>query len=269
MRPCVLNEAKKPMATVTSADGTTLVYDRIGAGPAVILVDAAGGFRAFGPMPGLAALLAANFTVITYDRRGRGESTDTQPYAVEREVEDIAALIDAVGSEVCLHGFSSGAILCLQAAAHGLPVKKLSLLEPPLETDDPNPPESPLAGEIAGLIAQGRRDDALAAFNRGIGVPDEMVANFRQSPQWATMTSVAHTLVYDLTVTPSLKAAQLASITTPTLVLDSTGSGERLRHWAEGVANHLPNATYRSLQGGWHGVPLEDLAAAMTEFFQS
>ncbi|GAA0442375.1 hypothetical protein Acor_05320 [Acrocarpospora corrugata] len=110
------------MATVRSKDGTTIGYDQVGHGPALVLVDAAGGYRGFGPMGALAEMLAPSFTVITYDRRGRGESTDTLPYAVEREVEDLAAVIDAAGGSAFVEGFSSGAVLGLYAAGQGVPI---------------------------------------------------------------------------------------------------------------------------------------------------
>src|SRR5579885_3392255 len=128
------------MPTVTSRDGTTIAYEQSGAGPALILVDGAMCYRAFGPMRGLAALLAPHFTVFAYDRRGRGESGDTAPYAVEREVEDIAALIAKAGGQAYVYGHSSGAVLSLDAVAHGLPITKLALYEPPFIVDDSRPP---------------------------------------------------------------------------------------------------------------------------------
>src|SRR5918996_3561530 len=126
-------------STVRSEDGTSIAYERIGTGPPLVIVDAALGFRGFGPMGELAGLLAGDFMVVTYDRRGRGESTDTPPYAVEREVEDLAALIAAAGGSAFVYGFSSGAVLGLHAAARGLPITKLALLEPPLGVDDRPP----------------------------------------------------------------------------------------------------------------------------------
>jgi pimeloyl-ACP methyl ester carboxylesterase len=132
--------------TVRSADGTSIAFSQVGTGPALVLVDAAAGFRGFGPMGPLAVELAPEFTVFTYDRRGRGESTDTPPYAVEREVEDLQALIEAAGGSACVYGFSSGAVLALRAAADGLPIEKLALMEPPLELDEKAPPEQDLGG---------------------------------------------------------------------------------------------------------------------------
>ena len=124
------------MKKVISKDGTAIAYDKAGNGPLVILVDGALCSRAFGPMPKLAKLLTNDFTVITYDRRGRNESTDTKPYAVEREIEDIGALINDNGGPAFVVGFSSGAALALAAAAHGLNISKLALYEPPFMVDD-------------------------------------------------------------------------------------------------------------------------------------
>jgi pimeloyl-ACP methyl ester carboxylesterase len=253
------------MSTVTSSDGTSIAYQRDGAGPALILVDAACGFRGFGPMGRLARLLAADFTVYTYDRRGRGDSTDTPPYSVDREIDDLRAVVDAAGGSAFGYGFSSGAVLVMLAAARGLPITKLGLMEPPLALDDQPPAESDLRAELAELIAAGRRGDAVEHFHRSIGVPAELVAGLRQSPGWPALESVAPTLVYDTTIASSVPV--LSAIVAPTLVIDSEGSDGRLRAWARGVADHLPNARHRSMKGEWHGVPDEDLARALTEFF--
>jgi pimeloyl-ACP methyl ester carboxylesterase len=252
---------------VRSADGTSIAFSQIGTGPALILVDAAAGFRGFGPMGPLAAALAPEFTVLTYDRRGRGESTDTPPYAVEREVDDLQALIEAAGGSASVYGFSSGAVLALHAAAHGLAIDKLALMEPPLELDEQAPPDTDLGAEVAELVAQGRRGDAVEHFNRSIGVPDEMIAGLRQAPFWPALEALAHTLVYDIAITTSLPAARLPAITTPALVLASESSDERLLGWARGVADALPNGSLRTLQGEWHGVSVDDLAPVLTGFF--
>jgi pimeloyl-ACP methyl ester carboxylesterase len=254
---------------VTSRDGTSIAVEREGDGPALVLVDAAGSFRGFGPTAALAGALAPGFTVVTYDRRGRGESTDAVPYAVEKEVEDLRAVIDSAGGSAFVYGFSSGAVLALHAAAAGLPITKLALLEPPLPLDDEPPaePEPDLRAEVAELVAAGRRGDAVEHFNTGIGVPPEIVAGMREAPYWPALEALAHTLLYDMTITSSLPADVVETITTPTLVLDSDGSDERLRAWARGVAAALPAGQHRSLPGEWHGPATEDLARALTEFF--
>jgi pimeloyl-ACP methyl ester carboxylesterase len=255
------------MSRVSSKDGTAIAFTKSGKGPALILVDAAGGYRGFGPMEPLAALLAPKFTVFTYDRRGRGESTDTLPYAVDREVDDLQALIDVAGGSAFLYGFSSGAVLILHAAARGLAVRKLALLEPPLELNDEPAPESDLEVEIAELVAAGRRGDAVERFQRGIGVPADMLAGMREAPFWPALEALAPTLVYDLIITRSLPAVWLPALTTPTLVIASQGSDDRLRDWAKGLAAALPNATLRMPEGEWHGIPAEELAPLLAEFF--
>lgn len=227
--------AQATRETARSADGTSIAFERAGTGPPLILVDAALGFRGFGPMGPLAAELAASFTVITYDRRGRGESTDTPPYAIKREVEDLQALVEAAGGSAFAYGFSSGAALLLHAALAGIGLPRLALLEPPLALED-EPDEPDLGAEIAELIAAGRRGDAVEHFNKSIGVPEEMLAGMREAPFWPTLEQAAHTLVYDTTITSTLPLDRLSEITTPVLVLASEGSDERLPTWGAGSA---------------------------------
>jgi pimeloyl-ACP methyl ester carboxylesterase len=213
--------------------------------------------------------LAQSFTTFTYDRRGKGASTDTLPYAVDREIDDLQALIDIAGGSAFVHGFSSGAVLALLAAGRGAGIAKLSLLEPPLRVQATPPGPSGPGGEVAKLIITGRRGEAYQRWLRGIGVPDEMIAGMRQSPLWPALEATAHTLVHDSLITGSMPPGRLAAITTPALVVASDGSNEQLRTWARGVAEALPNATARFLPGTWHGVPAEHLAPALTEFFTS
>jgi pimeloyl-ACP methyl ester carboxylesterase len=252
---------------VTSSDGTSLAFERAGAGPAVILIDAAGNFRGFSPMPRLAQALSRHFTVFTYDRRGKGASTDTLPYAVDREIEDLQALIGLAGGSAYVHGFSSGAILGLLAAERGIGVHKLSLLEPPLRVEVTPRPPSGLGGEVAKLIVTGRRGDAYERWLRGIGVPAEMISGMRESPLWPALEATAHTLVYDSLIAGSMSPGRLAAITTPALVVASESSDDQLRNWARGVAEALPAASACFLPGTWHGVSPEHLAPALTEFF--
>jgi pimeloyl-ACP methyl ester carboxylesterase len=250
---------------VTSADGTSIAFERMGAGPTIVLVDAAGCFRAVGPTAPLVPALSGDFTVVSYDRRGRGESTDTLPYSVDREVEDLQAVIAAVGDSALVYGFSSGGVLALYAATRGLPISKLVLMEPPLA--DRPPSDGPdLGAQIAALVDAGRRGDAVEHFQTSIGVPADMVAGMRQSPLWPAMEALAHTLVYDTTITSTLPRADLTAATTPTLVLDSEGSDQRLRTWARDTATALPHGTHRSLPGDWHGIAPADLARAITAF---
>ncbi len=254
-----------PADSVRSADGTMIAFERRGSGPALILVDPAGGYREFDNIRELGKLLAASFTVFTYDRRGRGASTDTPPYAIEREVDDLAALVAAAGGSANVYAFSSGGLLALHAAAAGLAIERLALFEPPIGTDADQSADADLRTEIATLVAAGRRGDAAQHFLSSIGVPPEVIAQL--GPGKRALESVAHTLVYDCLIAEATSLALVATVTTPTLVLDSQGSSGNLTGWAATVAEALPNGTHRSLVGEWHGVPDDDLAPVLAEFF--
>ena len=250
---------------VTSADGTTIAYDVTGDGPPLVLVEAAGHHRGFSSFDGLAPLLAADFTVVRYDRRGRGGSGDTPPYALDREIDDLAALIDALGGRSFLYGFSSGALLALHAAARGLDVPRVVVLEPPVAEDDVGG-ASDFTRRLAALVADGRHEDAVTAFHEGIGVPAEVLSGLRGSPAWDAMVAIAPTLVHDAVIGDASPPGALAGVDVPVLVLDSEGSTDDLTGMAATVARHLPQGTHRSLAGEWHGVPDADLAAALVEF---
>lgn len=247
---------------LTSNDGTAIAYEQVGAGPALVMVDPASGFHGFRPTAPLIPLLAERFTVFTYDRRGRGNSGDTLPYAVEREVEDLRAVVGAAGGEAYVFGFSSGAALAMHAAGPG--ILGLTLLEPPVDFDAP---PSPLGAEVTELVAAGRRGDAVEHFNRSIGVPEELIEGMRQAPFWSDLEALAHTLAYDTLVTGSLTSPRVAEIEIPTLVVNSEQSDDRLVRWSEQVAAALPNGRHRSLPGEWHLVDPKLLAAEMTAFF--
>jgi pimeloyl-ACP methyl ester carboxylesterase len=258
--------SSEPVAgTVRSADGTVIAYERSGTGPAVILVDGAGSHRAFGPLRPLARLLSARLTVVTYDRRGRGESTDTPPYAVAREVEDVGALLGAVGGSASLYGVSSGALLALQAAAGGLRVPRLALFEPPIGSPEDEAADARFTRRLAELVAAGRRAEAVDLFHRSIGVPEDVIASM--GPSRASFEAVAHTLVYDCLLSEATTLALVASVTAPTLVLGSEGSSGDLTGWAAAVMVALPDGRHRSLEGGWHGVRDEDLSEVLGAFF--
>jgi pimeloyl-ACP methyl ester carboxylesterase len=250
--------------TVRSADGTLIAYERSGTGPAVVMVDPAGGYREFDNIRGLGTLLAAHFTVYTYDRRGRGRSADTPPYAVEREVEDLAAVIAEAGGSVSIYGFSSGALLALQAAAAGLAIDKLVLFEPPIGTEEDKAADAAFTQELAELVSSGRRREAVDRFLTGTGVPAEILAELE--PVRPALDAVAHTLVYDCIISEATDLELVKSVPTPALVLESKGSSDDLTGWAAAVSDALPRGTYRSLAGEWHGVPDEDLAPVVTEF---
>ncbi|HEY3143266.1 MAG TPA: alpha/beta hydrolase [Acidimicrobiales bacterium] len=252
---------------VHSADGTTIGFTESGSGPVLILVDGASCYRDFGPLASLAGLLAADFAVYTYDRRGRGESTDTPPYAIEREVEDLAALIEEAGGSAFLYGVSSGALLALHAAvALGPAIPKLALFEPPIGDDEDQVTQAAFTAELAELIAAGRPGDAVERFQTGIGVPPEMVAGMRQAPFWPALEAIAPTLIYDCTISAATTLDDVAAVKAPALVIDSEASSENLTGWAAAVVDALPNGTHRSLVGQWHSVPDEDLAPVLTEF---
>jgi pimeloyl-ACP methyl ester carboxylesterase len=254
-------------SNVISSDGTSIAYERVGAGPALILVDAAGNYRDFRPLRAPVELLAAEFTVYLYDRRGRGGSTDTLPYAVEREVDDLAALIAEAGGSARVYAMSSGCLLALHAAAGGLAIPKLALFEPPVEPAESPTGESDFTAELAGLVAAGRRREAVEFFHRGIGVPEEIMAQMTPSV-WAALEAVAPTLVYDCRLSDAMSLRLIRSVTVPTLVIDSQGSDGQLTGMAATVVEALPNGAHRSLAGAWHGVPDETLAPVLTGFLR-
>ncbi|MDQ5825349.1 MAG: alpha/beta hydrolase [Chloroflexota bacterium] len=259
------------MKRVTSRDGTVITFDHLGEGPAVILVS--GGSVDKGSNAGLAELLASDFTVYNYDRRGRGESGDTQPYAVEREVEDIEALIKEAGGSAFLYGSSSGAALALEAAASGLPITKLALWEPPyiLDGDRPLPPAD-LASTYTELVSAGRRGDAVEYFmTKVVGLPAEFAAQARNAPWWPAQEALAHTLAYDATIMGdnSLPVERATSLTMPTLVMDGGASFEWIRDTAQALADILPNGRRRTLEGQTHDVAPQAMAPVLVEFFAS
>jgi pimeloyl-ACP methyl ester carboxylesterase len=257
---------------VTSKDGTAIAFDRVGEGPALILVGGAFQHRAIDPRTAhLAELLAPDFTVFHYDRRGRGESGDTAPYAVEHEVEDLEALIAEAGGAAYVYGMSSGAALALEAAAHGLAIMRLALYEPPYIVDDtrPRPPEN-LGPRYTELSSAGRRGEAVELFmTMAVGIPAEVVAQMRHAPMWPALEGVAHTLAYDAAIMGdgSVPVERLASVTVPTLVIDGAKSEDFLQNGARAVAAALPNAQHRSLAGQAHDVAADALAPELAGFF--
>jgi pimeloyl-ACP methyl ester carboxylesterase len=263
------------MNTVTSKDGTTIAFDKVGAGPPVILVAGALGARMSPIVADLAQLLAPHFTVINYDRRGKGDSGDTQPYAVAREIEDIDALIDAAGGSAHLYGISSGANLAL-AAGNALPgkVTKLALYEPPVIVDDSRPPmPADYVQQINDLVAAGRRGDAVALFMRHVGVPDDFIPQMRAMPMWPGMEQVAHTLAYDGLImgdTQSgkpLAPGQWPAATMPTLVIVGGDSPPFFQNGTRAIVDQLPHAQHATLAGQTHEVSSAALAPMLIAFF--
>ena len=260
------------MKKVQSADGTTIAYDQMGNGPAVILVDGALGSRADGFMVPLATRLSPYFTVITYDRRGRGESTDTQPFAVEREIEDIEALINEAGGEAFLYGISSGASLALEATIKlGHKVKKLALYEAPYDSDDARRQAfRNYRKQLAEVLAEGRRGDALGLFMMLVGMPPEHLEGVRQQPMWPMWEAVAPTLAYDAAAMGDDGSAPIekaAKVIVPTLVMDGSASFPFMNATAVALANAIPNGQHRTLEGQTHEVEAEAIAPVLVEFF--
>jgi pimeloyl-ACP methyl ester carboxylesterase len=262
-----MTTAAASVGTVRSADGTAIAFERAGTGSALVLVDAAAHYRAFSSFDGLVGLLSDTFTVYHYDRRGRGESGDTPPYALEREVEDLAALIREAGGSAFVHGFSSGCLLALHAAASNSGIRRLTLVEPPFGSEADRVAQRAFTARLESLLAAGDRTAAVEHFVTSIGVPEEMVEGMRGTPTWTAMESVAHTLVYDSAISEATSTELLGSVDVPTLVIDSQGSSDHLTGMAATVAAAMPNGAHLSLPGQWHGVPEEVLAPAMKEFF--
>ncbi len=263
------------MPKVTSKDGTTIAFDKTGQGPALILVGGALSNRSAAAP--LLPLLSPHFTVFAYDRRGRGDSGDKAPYAVEREVEDINALIKAAGGSVFVFGHSSGAVLALEAAARGLAITRLAVHEPPFVVDDSRPPvPKDYVAQINTRVSAGRRGEAVKFFmTEAVGVPAEVVTQMQGMPMWTDMEKVAHTLAYDGTIMGDtmagspLPARQWASVTIPTLVMAGGASPAWMRHAALALANVLSDARYYTLDGQMHDVDPATLAPILVDFFRA
>jgi pimeloyl-ACP methyl ester carboxylesterase len=260
------------METVNSKDGTSLAYDVAGDGPPVVIVAGATSTRP--PNTPLADLLAERFRVFNYDRRGRGDSGDTPPYAVEREIEDLAAVIEAAGGSAAVVGYSSGCNLSLRAADAGVDIEKLGLWEPNFLVDASRPP---LPGDyvehLDQLVAEGKRGEAFEYFiTAAVGMPAEVVDQMRAMPFWPAMEAVAHTIAYDgRIVGESMRGdpdspKRYAGVTTPTLVLVG-GTTPWLDAGGQALAEALPNGELRTLAGQTHDVAPDVLAPALIEFF--
>lgn len=262
------------MNTVTSKDGTKIAYDKQGEGPTVILVYGALCYRSFGSLPELAKLLAAHFTVYTYDRRGRGDSGNTKPYAVEREVEDIEALIEEAGGSAYLYGHSSGAALTLEAAVKlgGNKVKKLAMYEAPYNDDDEaRQAWKEYIKQLTNLLAADRRGDAVALFMKFVGTPTDQIEGMRHAPIWPMFEAIAPTLAYDHTAIlgedDSLPLKRAANVIVPTLVMNGSVSYAFMYETARALSKAMPHAQLRTLDGQSHDVDPKVLALVLVEFF--
>ncbi|KOX51145.1 alpha/beta fold hydrolase [Streptomyces sp. NRRL F-7442] len=253
--------------TTVSRDGTRIAYHRSGQGPVVVLVS--GAMSTGATTAPLAAELSDRFDVVVYDRRGRGGSGDTAPYAVEREIEDLAALIEEVGGEASLYGMSSGGALVLRAAASGLPVRRVAVYEVPYAMDDAAVRAAAAYTErLAEALGRGGRGDAVELFLRHTGLGEEMIRGARQSPMWAGMESLAPSLAYDDAVLGGgrVPTSAIATIGAPLLVLAGGASDAWWHEAARAVAEAAPEGTYGTVAGQTHRVEPGVLAPVLAEF---
>jgi pimeloyl-ACP methyl ester carboxylesterase len=267
------------MSTVTSKDGTTIAYDRVGAGPALIVVAGATQFRAFDPnMAVLADLLKDRFTVVTYDRRGRGESGNTLPFSPQREIEDVAALISGpAGGRSSLLGFSSGSVVALEAAAAGLPVDNVIMYEPPFVLPGSGFPAPPpdYVETLNRMAAAGEVDGPPTYFMQGVGMPPEAIEGAKRSSMWPIMQSIGPTIAYDgqfmfdAYYTAGKFPERWQKATMPVLVLNGGKSFPFMPMAADAVAKALPNASRRTLPDQDHGPKPDVLAPVVADFLAS
>lgn len=263
------------METARSKDGTAIAFERAGNGPPLFIVSGALSDRRTAAT--LAELLSGEFAVYRYDRRGRGDSGDTPPYQVEREIEDLAALIEPAGGPAMVFGHSSGAVLALKAAEHLPVIRKLAIYEPPFITDtrrEPLPDDFPT--KLSGLLDNGKRGEAVEYFlTVAVQVPAAAVQQMRKSPSWGEMEKLAHTLVYDLRVLggdmsgKAPKAVDWASLEIPVLAMEGGSSPEWARTAVETVTRLLPGGQRRTLEGQTHGADPALLAPVLAQFFRN
>jgi len=255
--------------TVQSVDGTTIAYERTGDGPGLVLVGGALSNRRAADE--IVRMLATHFTVYAYARRGRGDSGDTAPYAVEREIDDLRVLVDAAGGTALVYGHSSGGVLALEATAAGLPVTRLAVYEPPYMIDDTRErPPADFARRVQTAVDAGRRGEAIELFLReAVGLPAEVVAMIEQSPGWQGMLASAHTVPYDIAIVGdgSMPTERLAQITVPTLVMDGGASPQWARNAVVAVARAVAGARRLTVEGQDHAVASNVLAPVLIEYF--
>ena len=258
------------MQTLTSADGTTIAYERTGSGPAVVL--ATGAFNDHTTGADLAALLAQDHTVVTYDRRARGRSGDTAPYAIQREIEDLAGVIGVAGGSAAVVGYSSGGHLALAAAADGVPITHLALYEAPFALGGLPARPADLPGRLTALIAAGRPGDAVALFQtEGVGLPAALVEQLRTSPGWPALVALAQSTVYDATVTSELgvPTPAMCAVAVPTVVITGAQTWPGLPESAAALAGLLPHARHVVVTGGAdHGIAAEATAEVVRELLR-
>jgi len=265
-------------AAAVSADGTVIAFTAWGEGEPLIIIDGATAYPAINPTnEEIGRLLSDGFRTYAFDRRGRGQSTDTKPYAIAREIEDIAALIEVAGAPATVFGWSSGAVLALDAAQAGLPIARLALFEPPFVVDDSRPPlPADYVERLEAAVADGRPGDAAAIFiTEAAGMPAEMLDQVRNSDFWPVMEAVAPTISYDgriMGTTMSgnpLPMDRWTAVTVPTLVMYGKGTFPSIIPAAHALADLLPTATLKAVDGENHGAPADVIAAALREFVRA
>lgn len=255
---------------VTSRDGTPIAVDVSGGGPAIVLVS--GGSVDRGSNAGLAGVLESDFTVYNYDRRGRGDSGDTAPYGVGREIEDIEAVIGLAGGHAHLYGSSSGAGLAFEAAAAGAAVDKLVLWEPPYNLDPAGRPPADSVEQLDRMVADGRRGDAATFFMVDmVRLPADFAAFAKTQPWWAAQEAIAHTLAYDARVMGdySVPIATAARVRVPALILTGGASFPFFKPTAEALVGAMPDARTAELPEQQHNVDPAVLGPAMVEFLRA
>lgn len=258
------------MEIVKSKDGTPLAFDRSGEGPAVVLVSGAFIDRAHAFNVELSRILASQFMVINYDRRGRGNSGNTKPYAVEREIEDLEALLGAAGGAAGVLGVSSGAVLALKAVARGLAIEKLAMFEPPFMLAEADRPPAEHELQLNRFIESGQRVEATRYFmTKVMGMPAIVPWLMRLTPYWSRSVALAHTLPYESAIMGDFSFPEelVASVRIPTLVLGGSKSPRPLQDAVWAVAKAMPNAAGRLLEGQAHNVSAKVLAPALEQFF--
>jgi len=264
---------QRSFGQVVSKDGVSISYERQGSGPPLILIVGALCSRALGPSVKLAPLLARQFTVFSYDRRGRNESGDRAPYRVERELEDLEALIAEAGGSARVFGHSSGALLGLRAARHGLPIRRLALYEAPLIVDRARPPMQADWERIRSHIADARRSEALDVFLKSVGLPGIVRMLMRLFPVWSKLEAVAHTLVYDGEISEEFQRGEplsmdaWSSVTVPVLAVAGGRSPAWMQQGMRALATALPNAEFRTLQGQTHDVSARAVEPLLNQLF--
>lgn len=250
------------METVRSSDGTEIAYQRVGSGPPLVYVGGALNDRNSGAP--LARLLAGELTVYSYDRRGRGESGDIEPYSADKELDDLHAVIEAAGGQAAVYGMSSGGVLALRAAARGVPISKLIMYEPPISREDERAADEEYGRNLVAALSAGRRGDAVELFMSRVGIPREVIGQVRRSPMWATLEALSVTLPYDGAVLDL--DGEIPAAPVPTLVLSGGASPAWFQHAADRVAGRQPHGEHRTLPHQTHDVAPGALAPVLAEF---